>query len=38
MAEARMNHREWARTHRMENHYDHNVYRYNHSNWRPGWH
>jgi hypothetical protein len=44
LAEARMradghlNRYERARLNQMENHANRNIYRYNHNNWRPGWH
>jgi hypothetical protein len=44
LAEARMradghlNRYERARLNRMANHASRNIYRYNHNNWRPGWH
>jgi hypothetical protein len=44
MAEARMradghlDRYERARLNRMESHASRNIYRYNHNNWRPGWH
>jgi hypothetical protein len=37
-ADGHLNRHERARLNRMENHASRNIYRYNHNNWRPGWH